>query len=323
MIFEQKKLFNSAAIFIALQLFLYSDLAWNSCRVFANDLQQAMNSVVSVLPVLPKNVNRLEEPEGSGVVINNGNLIVTARHVVDKASFITIRTWSGEILPVKLIGDDRDTDIALLKISKTLKPISISEHDPKLGERVCGIGNAFGLGLSLSCGIVSGLHKSGIGFNRIEDFIQTDTAVNPGTSGGALVNQRGELVGLISAIFTKNSDANIGINFAVSTELLNRAIPELVKYGKVSWPNLGMILSNNPIEGETGVIGVRIKMIRPGSIADKARFKDGDLVLKVGKRRIKSSAEFISVLSVHIKHNDVEVQLERNNKKMVLHIPHY
>ncbi len=321
--FERKKFFCGALIIVAAQSLITTGIAVGAHPALAKDLRQAMQSVVSVLPVWPRNVNRQEEPEGSGVVINEGNLIVTARHVVDKAISINIRTRSGEILPAKAVGDDRHSDIALLEVSQKLQPIVFSNHDPELGEHVCGIGNAFGLGLSISCGVVSGLNKSGIGFNRIEDFVQTDAAINPGASGGALVNRRGELVGLISAIFTKKSDANIGINFAVSTRLLNRVIPDLIQHGRVSWPNLGLVLSNIAKNREVGKVGARIKGVRPGSFADRAQFKAGDLILKVGKQRIRSGAELISAMSLQTYGKNVDVQLRRNDRILVLHTPSY
>ena len=135
-------------------------------------------------------------------------------------------------LAAEIIGRDPLTDIALLKIDMDL-PLLIPGPEPALGDKVCALGNPSGLGLSLSCGVVSALHRTGTGFNPMEDFIQTDAAVNPGGSGGALLDGDDRLVGLVSAIFTKDSDANIGVNFAASHALVMRVTEDLAAHGRV------------------------------------------------------------------------------------------
>ena len=163
-------------------------------------------------------------PEGTGVAILEPGLIVTAAHVVARATEVAIRDHQGQRVAAEILAVDPASDLALLKVELPTAPITIAEARPANGTHVCAIGNAFGLDLSITCGIVSANARSGIGFNPIEDFIQTDATVNPGASGGALVNEEGQLVGLVSAIFTKESDANVGVNFAVSTELLLRRV---------------------------------------------------------------------------------------------------
>ena len=181
----------------------------------AEGLRHVMQSVVSVLPRVPQSKRNNDEPEGSGVVVFDGRYVVTALHVVKHAREVVIRSLDGEIMRAEILGRDKATDLALLEIAKALKPVRFG-RDPEVGSQVCAIGNAFGLGLSLSCGMVSAIHRTGTGFNPVEDFVQTDAAVNPGYSGGALVNRGGELVGMLSAIFTKSGEGSIGVNFAVS-----------------------------------------------------------------------------------------------------------
>lgn len=159
-------------------------------------------------------------PEGSGVGLLEPGLIATAAHVVARATSVSVRDHEDRTYPAEIVAVDRPTDLALLRIEAPLKPIAVAPDRPATGADVCAIGNAFGLDLSITCGIVSARARSGIGFNPIEDFIQTDAAINPGASGGALVDTEGRLVGLISAIFTKDTDANAGVNFAVSADLL-------------------------------------------------------------------------------------------------------
>lgn len=277
-----------------------------------------MQSVVSVLPEWPADVKRTEEPEGSGVVVGDGKTVLTALHVVDRALSIRVRTFSGEIHEARLKGRDRATDIAALEIDHALTPISWRDGDPEIGERVCAIGNAFGLGLSVACGVVSGLHRSGIGFNAVEDFVQTDAAVNPGASGGALVTGTGELVGLLSAIFTKTSDANIGINFAVSSVLAREVGRQLADKGRVTRPISGARLEAVPGKGETGRLGARVVLMREGFLAQKAGLQEGDVIVKAGGRRVRKPADFVSAVSQLMAVQNIEIEIVRGGETRTL-----
>ena len=129
----------------------------------------------------------------------------------------------------EIIFDDPRTYLAVIKTNIKNKKIIINEIRPDVGSEICLISNSFGLDLNITCGIVSANRKSGIGFNPIEDFIQIDASANPGSSGGAVVNSKGELVGIMSGIFTKESDTNVGVNFAISAELLIKTVKHLIK----------------------------------------------------------------------------------------------
>ncbi len=195
----------------------------------------ASPAVVSVLPTWP-GYNRPgfgappgTAPEGTGVVILEPGMIVTAAHVVARATEVMVRDSKGNRIVAKILAIDPESDIALLRVDAPIDPIAIASDRPATGAHVCAIANAFGLDLSITCGIVSANARSGIGFNPIEDFIQTDAAANPGASGGALIDQEGKLVGMLSAIFTKESDANAGVNFAVSAELLLKRVDKMLK----------------------------------------------------------------------------------------------
>lgn len=165
-------------------------------------------------------------PEGTGVAILRPGLLVTAAHVVSKATEVHVRAPDGTRLEAAVLAIDRKTDVAFLTVDLQTSPIAVAEVRPETGAPVCALSNAFGLGIGITCGVVSASKRSGIGFNHTEDFIQTDASVNPGSSGGALVDLEGRLVGMLSAIFTKDSDSDIGVNFAVSTELLLKSLPE-------------------------------------------------------------------------------------------------
>jgi S1-C subfamily serine protease len=193
--------------------------------------EKSLDSVVAVVPNLPMR-ERMEEPEGSGVVLFPGGYVATAAHVMGRATTARLRLQDGRQVTAELAGIDPPTDLALLKTEIDL-PVIERGVEPGLAAPVCAIGNPFGLGNSVSCGVVSARRRTATGFNPVEDFIQTDASVNPGMSGGALVTPDGRLVGIVTAIFTKRSDADIGVNFASSLALLLRVAEDLRDHGKV------------------------------------------------------------------------------------------
>ena len=162
-------------------------------------------------------------PAGTGIFIGTGDRsshLVTAAHVITRATEIEIVTEDGMRHAAAVIAVDNQRDIAILETKLKRRPITLRLTDPAIGEHGCAIGNSFGLGLSISCGVVSAIHRKQVGFNPIEDFVQTDAAINPGGSGGALVDADGRLIGMIDGIFTKEADIDAGVNFAVSVPLL-------------------------------------------------------------------------------------------------------
>ena len=176
-------------------------------------------------------------PAGTGIFIGTGDRsshLATAAHVITRATKIEILTEDGMRHAAAVIAVDNQRDIAILETKLKRRPITLRLTDPAIGEHGCAIGNSFGLGLSISCGVVSAIHRRQVGFNPIEDFVQTDAAINPGGSGGALVDADGRLIGMIDGIFTKEADIDAGVNFAVSVplliegaELLRRSHPQI------------------------------------------------------------------------------------------------
>jgi S1-C subfamily serine protease len=160
------------------------------------------------------------------------------------------------------------------------------------------VGNQFGLGLSVTCGVVSALHRAGTGFNPIEDFVQTDAVVNPGASGGALVDAEGRLVGLLSAIFTMESDADIGVNFAASAALVDRIMSDLRDYGEVRRGKAGLGLDELAPEERATAAGVRVRGVLPGGAAEAAGVEAGDLLVAVEDRPVRRVAEAIAALQL-------------------------
>ena len=258
---------------------------------------QTRESVVSVLPVWPERPQggtpggaaggTPGAPEGSGVAVAPGGLIATARHVVAPAERIDVRLADGRILPAELVGEDAASDIALLRVAAELPPLPPAPR-PRLAQPVCAIANAYGLGLSVSCGVVSALDVAEAGFNPVEDFVQTDAAANPGSSGGALVDADGRLVGLVSAIFASDGDTNIGINFAVSQPLLARVVADLRDDGAVSYVAAGWRLAPLTRAERAALAGVRVAAVLPDGAASAAGIEPGDLLLALGPRRVTS-----------------------------------
>ncbi|MDG2356625.1 MAG: trypsin-like peptidase domain-containing protein [Paracoccaceae bacterium] len=198
-----------------------------------NAWENASPSVVSIAPTWP-GYNKPgfgsppgTAPEGTGIVLTEDGHILTASHVIEKAKQIKIRDISGLEFEAHLLFDYPKADLAIIKAEINIKPIMLAMKPPKIGSETCLISNSFGLNLSITCGVISAIGRKNVGFNQIEDFIQTDAASNPGSSGGALINSEGALIGMMNGIFTKNTDTNAGVNFAISLDLIKKTIPWL------------------------------------------------------------------------------------------------
>jgi len=281
-------------------------------------------SVVTVLPVRPRGAPavrpeaalRGEERSGSGVVLRQGGYIATAAHVLDGAQSVSVRLHDGREMPATIKARDTATDLALLQVDEDLPPLALGPA-PALGAPVCGIGNPFGVGLSVSCGVVSALRRSGMGFNSIEDFVQTDAVLNPGTSGGALVDRAGRLVGLVSAIFTRRSDANIGVNFAVSTDLLVRVVDDLLKFGRVVTGRAEFRLSLLPAAERRRHAGLRITGLTAGGAAERSGLRSGDLVTAIAGRKLRKRSDVRTAIFLHRPGDKVRVAAVRQGRSRV------
>ena len=282
------------AVVLSLAVILGSNSSLNPAKAepFSPDI---LGSVVSLLPQWPGAGRRPKEPEGTAVAVFPGGYLATSDHVIGPAETLRIRLEDGRILPAEIIGRDKLTDIALVKASIDL-PVPVIGPEPEIGARVCAVGNQFGLGLSVTCGVVSALHRTGTGFNPIEDFIQTDAVVNPGGSGGALVDGDGRLVGLVSAIFTKDSDANIGVNFATSMNLVMRVAKDLKELGRVRRGKPGFKVRDLSFDERLTTAGAAITYVTRDGAASSAGLQTGDVVTAIGDRKIYRASDVPSAI---------------------------
>lgn len=268
---------------------------------------------------------RRTEGLGSGVIIDADNgYIITNSHVIDKAQDIVVTLEDGQQFDAKVIGKDPGADIAVLQIeAKNLNEIVLGDSDVlRQGDFVVAIGNPFGLGQTVTSGIVSALGRSGLGIESYEDFIQTDASINPGNSGGALVNLRGELIGINTAIYGP-SGGNVGIGFAIPMNMAKQITEQLIEFGEVKRGRLGFSAQDLTPElaqafGTTLNKGVVVSSVQPDSPADKAKMKVGDVIIKVNGHEVQSSAQVRNEVGLLRIGERVKISILRNGKARTL-----
>jgi len=252
---------------------------------------------------------------GSGVIVDAENgYILTNHHVVENADRIMISLINEDSLDAEVIGSDAATDIAVIKVDPTnLTDLPIGESDDvEVGDFVIAIGNPFGLGHTVTSGIVSALGRTGISRNGYEDFIQTDASINPGNSGGALVNMNGELVGINSAIISRTG-GNVGIGFAVPSEIARSIMRQILDFGEVRRGLLGVTITTIDEESAKALgaqvdSGALVSNIEPGSAAEQAGLLVDDIIVRVDDKKIDNSLELRN--SIGLKGSGEEVNIE-------------
>jgi serine protease DegQ len=233
---------------------------------------------------------RMQQSLGSGVIVDaERGLVLTNNHVIENADGVSVTLADGRTFEAELVGADPDTDVAVIRIpAENLSALNLADSSGlRVGDFVVAVGNPFGLGQTVTSGIVSAVGRSGLQGLGYQNFIQTDASINPGNSGGALVNLRGELVGINTASFNPRGSAagNIGLGFAIPANLAREVMRQLMAYGEVRRGSLGLA-SQDPLEGERGAL---VAKVYRGSPAEAAGIVPGDVIVSANGERIASA----------------------------------
>jgi Do/DeqQ family serine protease len=255
---------------------------------------------------------------GSGVIVSASGYVLTNHHVVEAADEIEVALADGKKLLAKVVGNDPETDLAVLRISgENLPAISFgSAENLRVGDVVLAIGNPFGVGQTVTNGIVSALGRTGLGINTFENFIQTDAAINPGNSGGALIDAQGNLIGINTAIFSR-SGGSMGIGFAIPVSTAKMVLDQIVKSGAVTRGWIGVEVQEiTPPIAESfklgGTRGALIAGVLRGGPADKAGVKPGDVLTEVEGKPVADPTSMLNLIAALAPGKPATVKLKRS-----------
>ena len=279
---------------------------------------------------LTLDVTAVPRGTGSGFIWDTRGHVVTNVHVISNADAVQVTLDDQTSWPAKLVGVAPDVDLALLRIDApegALEPIPLgASHDLLVGQRVLAIGNPFGLDRSLTTGVVSALDRSirSITGREIQGVVQTDASINPGNSGGPLLDSSGRLIGVNTAIKSP-SGASAGIGFAVPVDIVNRVVPQLIRFGRVIRPHLGVQVASDAISRRLGLEGVLVLSVDPETAAARAglqgsrrdrrgRIVLGDELLQLGSRPLRTAADLSHALEQHDVGEAVPLRFRRDGK---------
>jgi serine protease Do len=280
-------------------------------QFFGDDFAQRFN--------VPR--ERTEKALGSGVIVSPEGYILTNNHVVDGAKEVTVTLHDKREFKARVIGADPRTDIAVLKIDGSNFPsLTLADSSKvEVGDIVLAVGNPFGVGQTVTAGIVSATGRGGLGIEQVEDFIQTDAPINPGNSGGALVDDEGHLIGINTAILSGNSGGNQGIGFAVPINMARHDMDEILAHGKVEHGYLGILpqdvtpsLAKAFNTSETN--GALVGEVTPNSPAASAGLKQGDIILAVNGQTVEDANQLRSRIGMMDPNTTVTLKLLRNGE---------
>jgi S1-C subfamily serine protease len=280
-------------------------------------------------------VTEIPQGTGSGFVWDQDGHIVTNFHVVQNGDRASVTLNDNTTYPATIVGTAPDKDIAVLHIDappQKLLPLPIGPSATlKVGQTVLAIGNPFGLDQTLTTGVVSGLGREikSVTQRSIFDVIQTDASINPGNSGGPLLDSSGRLIGINTAIYSP-SGANAGIGFAVPVDTVNAIVPQLLKYGKLSRPGLGINILSDQIAAQQGIEGVVILGVQAGGAAEKAGITGvkpesagtrlGDVIVKVDTTDVHRTSDLFRALDAHKVGDQIDVMVENQGKRRTLKV---
>ncbi len=257
---------------------------------------------------------------GSGVIINAAGYVITNNHVVEAADEIEVALADGKTLLAQVVGNDPETDIAVLRINgEKLPAIALGSSEAlRVGDVVLAIGNPFGVGQTVTSGIVSALGRAGLGINTFENFIQTDAAINPGNSGGALVDSGGNLVGINTAIYSR-SGGSMGIGFAIPISTAKMVVEQIIRTGSVTRGWIGVEVQEiTPTLAESfrleSALGAIIAGVLRGGPADKAGVKPGDVLIEVNGKPVADPQGMLNLIAALAPGSSARLKLKRKGK---------
>jgi serine protease DegQ len=259
---------------------------------------------------------------GSGVIVSASGYVLTNHHVVEAADEIEVALSDGKKLLAKVVGNDPETDLAVLRLNAdNLPAITFGSSEAlRVGDVVLAIGNPFGVGQTVTSGIVSALGRTGLGINTFENFIQTDAAINPGNSGGALVDAGGNLVGINTAIFSR-SGGSMGIGFAIPVSTAKMVLEQIVKTGGVTRGWIGVEVQEiTPALAESFKLpssrGALIAGVLRGGPADKAGVKPGDVLVEVEGKPVADPTAMLNLVAALAPGQPAKMKLKRQEKEL-------
>ena len=259
---------------------------------------------------------------GSGVIVSADGYILTNSHVVEGAQAVAVSIAEGKPMPTRIVGSDPETDLAVLKIeARELQPITLGDSDAvEIGDVVLAIGNPFGVGQTVTQGIVSGTGRNRMGINTFENFIQTDASINPGNSGGALVDSAGRLIGINTAILSP-SGGNLGIGFAIPVRTATEVMKQLIEEGRVSRGWLAVEAQDVTPElaravGLKATEGALLARLMQGGPADKSGLRPGDVVVAIDGKRVSDTRDLINATAAVKPGNRTGFTVIRNGNRL-------
>ncbi|MCK9263849.1 MAG: DegQ family serine endoprotease [Deltaproteobacteria bacterium] len=278
-------------------------------------------------PQFPQQQKRQVQSQGSGFIITQDGYILTNNHVVGDADRVTVKLLDGREFTAKTVGTDPPTDVAVIKIdAESLPVLSLGDSDRiEVGEWVLALGNPFGLSHTLTAGIVSAKGRSSVGITDYEDFIQTDAAINPGNSGGPLIDLLGKVVGINTAIYSRNGGGYMGIGFAIPVNMAKNIYTQLIEHGNVTRGYLGVTIQDLTAElaksfGLNDTRGVLVSQVMPDTPAEKAGMKQGDVIVSLDGKPVDTSASLRNEVAMTVPGTAIKVGVIRDGKKMTLNV---
>ncbi|WP_287910698.1 trypsin-like peptidase domain-containing protein [Acinetobacter sp.] len=267
-----------------------------------------------------QNQNQNENSLGSGVIVRPDGYILTNNHVIAQADQIVVALQDGRRAEATVIGTDPDTDLAVIKIGlKDLPVLPFKLSGNEVGDVVLAIGNPFGVGQTVTQGIISATGRSDLGINTYEDFIQTDAAINPGNSGGALIDVAGNLIGVNTAIFSQ-SGGSLGIGFAIPAKICQQILNSILKDGRVirGWMGISLVPPTQEDVLQPRQPGVVVADVLKRGPAAEAGIKVGDRIVKVNNEDINSTSHLINYVALQAPNTEIQVEVVRGDQKVNL-----